>query len=137
MSTISHLRRCNAPIGREGKFTKPRQLHNTQWGYVCPAETPEGQACGLMKNLALMSYVSVSVPSELLNEYINSSGICQRINETSFDNIAKLTKVFVNGNFTCVTDEPLDLIQSIRGSKGNSLPADIGIVNDVHVSWLE
>ena len=22
---------------------KPRQLHNTHWGMVCPAETPEGQ----------------------------------------------------------------------------------------------
>lgn len=134
VSTISHLRRCNAPLGREGKATKPRQLHNTQWGYICPAETPEGQACGLMKNLALMSYVSVSTPSDLLNEYINSNGVCQRINETSFDNIARLTKVFVNGNLTCITNEPLDLIQSIRENKGNTLPADIGIINDVHAN---
>ncbi len=134
MSTISHLRRCNSPIGREGKHTKPRQLHNTHWGYICPAETPEGQACGLMKNLALMSYVSVSMPSDMLNEYINSIGICQKINETSFDNIAKLTKVFVNGSLMCITDKPLDLLQSIRDNKGNSLPADIGIINDVHVN---
>ncbi|VDO43086.1 unnamed protein product, partial [Brugia timori] len=46
-ATLSHLRRCNSPIGREGKLAKPRQLHNTQWGMVCPAETPEGQAVGL------------------------------------------------------------------------------------------
>ncbi|RIA95112.1 DNA-directed RNA polymerase II subunit RPB2 [Glomus cerebriforme] len=136
VSTISHLRRCSAPFGREGKITKPRQLHNTQWGYICPAETPEGQACGLMKNLALMSYISVSMPPDLLIEYINNSGICQRINETTFDNIAKLTKVFVNGDLTCITDEPLDLIQSIRDNKGNSLPADIGIINDVHVNEI-
>ncbi len=42
-STLSHLRRVNSPIGREGKLAKPRQLHNTQWGMMCPAETPEGQ----------------------------------------------------------------------------------------------
>ena len=29
-STLSHLRRINSPIGREGKLAKPRQLHNTQ-----------------------------------------------------------------------------------------------------------
>ncbi|CAB4429708.1 unnamed protein product [Rhizophagus irregularis] len=136
VSTISHLRRCNAPLGRDAKITKPRQLHNTQWGYICPAETPEGQACGLMKNLALMSYVSVSMPPDSLNEYINNSGICKKINETTFDNIAKLTKVFVNGNLSCITDEPLDLIRLIRDNKGNSLPADIGIVNDVHVNEI-
>ena len=56
-STLSHLRRINSPIGREGKLAKPRQLHNTQWGMICPAETPEGQACGLVKNLALMTYI--------------------------------------------------------------------------------
>lgn len=40
-STLSHLRRVNSPIGRDGKLAKPRQLHNTLWGMVCPAETPE------------------------------------------------------------------------------------------------
>lgn len=66
-ATLSHLRRCNSPIGREGKLAKPRQLHNTQWGMVCPAETPEGQAVGLVKNLALMAYISVgSLPEPIL-----------------------------------------------------------------------
>jgi DNA-directed RNA polymerase II subunit RPB2 len=40
-STLSHLRRLNSPIGRDGKLAKPRQLHNSHWGMVCPAETPE------------------------------------------------------------------------------------------------
>ena len=40
-STLSHLRRLNSPIGRDGKLAKPRQLHNTLWGMICPAETPE------------------------------------------------------------------------------------------------
>lgn len=31
-STLSHLRRINSPIGREGKLAKPRQLHNSQVG---------------------------------------------------------------------------------------------------------
>jgi hypothetical protein len=32
-STLSHLRRINSPIGREGKLAKPRQLHN-RWAYA-------------------------------------------------------------------------------------------------------
>ena len=58
-SSLSHLRRVNSPIGREGKLAKPRQLHNSLWGMMCPAETPEGQAVGLVKNLALMAYITV------------------------------------------------------------------------------
>lgn len=59
-SSLSHLRRANTPLGKEGKQAKPRQLHNTQWGMICPCETPEGGSIGLVKNLALMAYISVS-----------------------------------------------------------------------------
>jgi hypothetical protein len=29
-----------------------------QWGMLCPSDTPEGEACGLVKNLALMTHVT-------------------------------------------------------------------------------
>ncbi|KAL6637214.1 hypothetical protein ACP70R_024786 [Stipagrostis hirtigluma subsp. patula] len=38
-STLSHLRRRNSPIGREGKLAKPRQLHNSHWGMMCPEKS--------------------------------------------------------------------------------------------------
>lgn len=41
-SSLSHLRRLNTPLPKSGKLSKPRQLHNSHWGMVCPAETPEG-----------------------------------------------------------------------------------------------
>ena len=41
-SSLSHLRRLNTPLAKSGKLAKPRQLHNSHWGMVCPAETPEG-----------------------------------------------------------------------------------------------
>lgn len=30
----------------------------SQWGMLCPCDTPEGEACGLVKNLALMTHVT-------------------------------------------------------------------------------
>ena len=36
----------------------PRSLQPSQWGMVCPADTPEGEACGLVKNLALLAHVT-------------------------------------------------------------------------------
>ena len=58
-SSLSHMRRLTTPLSKQGKLTKPRQLHNSHWGMICPAETPEGSACGLVKNLTLMALVSV------------------------------------------------------------------------------
>lgn len=57
-SSLSHLRRLNTPLNREGKQVRPRQLHSTHFGYLCPSETPEGQGCGLLKNFAVTCHVS-------------------------------------------------------------------------------
>ena len=49
ISSLSHLRRINTPIDKSGKLIPPRKLHNTQWGMVCAAESPEGQSVGVVK----------------------------------------------------------------------------------------
>ncbi|CAG8827745.1 7296_t:CDS:2, partial [Racocetra persica] len=132
-STLSHLRRCNAPIDRDGKVTKPRQLHNTHWGFICPAETPEGQACGLMKNFSLMSYISVGESSKLLIDHINETGTLQAFSQTDdiLQDICTKTKVILNGNWIGVTRSPDDIVISLKEAK-KAFCEDISIVNDVN-----
>ncbi len=76
-SSLSHLRRANTPLGREGKQAKPRQLHNTQWGMICPCETPEGSSIGLVKNLALMAYISRGGSPALVLDILERFGMQQ------------------------------------------------------------
>ncbi len=52
MATLSHLRRVISPLSRAQPHFEARDLHATQWGRVCPSETPEGPNCGLVKNFA-------------------------------------------------------------------------------------
>ena len=59
ISSLSHARRINTPIDKSGKLIPPRKLHNTQWGYICPAETPEGQPVGVVKNLSYMAHITI------------------------------------------------------------------------------
>lgn len=112
-STLSHLRRTNTPIGREGKVAKPRQLHNTHWGLVCPAETPEGQACGLVKNLALMSYVSVGSASAPIIEFLEEWGM-ENLEDYNPSATPNTTKVFVNGVWLGVHRDPVHLVSTVR-----------------------
>jgi len=97
-ATLSHLRRLNSPIGREGKLAKPRQLHNSLWGMICPAETPEGQAVGLVKNLALMAYISVGSQPNPILEFLEEWSM-ENLEEVAPSAIADATKIFVNGTF--------------------------------------
>ena len=58
MGTLSHLRRVVSPLTRSQPHFEARDLHPTQFGKICPNETPEGPNCGLVKNLALMCNIS-------------------------------------------------------------------------------
>lgn len=42
---------------------------------VCPAETPEGSACGLVKNLSLMAFVSVGSQTKILSDILEDFGV--------------------------------------------------------------
>jgi DNA-directed RNA polymerase II subunit RPB2 len=67
---------------------------------VCPAETPEGQACGLVKNLSLMSFVSVGSSIKTLTDILEDFGV-EDISDmdTSMLQSKELVKIFVNGNW--------------------------------------
>ncbi|KAJ3615954.1 hypothetical protein Zmor_012164 [Zophobas morio] len=113
VSTLSHLRRLKSPIGQDGKLARPRQLHNTHWGMVCPAETPEGSACGLVKNLALMAYITVGTESEPVREFLEDWQTLS-FEETSASAIGEATKVFLNGNWVGVHSDPNELVSTLR-----------------------
>eukprot|EP00123_Amoebidium_parasiticum_P018024 comp24071_c0_seq1/m.43307 comp24071_c0_seq1/g.43307 ORF comp24071_c0_seq1/g.43307 comp24071_c0_seq1/m.43307 type:complete len:1218 (-) comp24071_c0_seq1:728-4381(-) len=130
-STLSHLRRLNTPIERGGKLAKPRQLHNTHWGMVCPAETPEGQACGLVKNLSLMALITVGSPSNPIMEFLEEAAM-ENIEEVSSMSIANSTKVFVNGNWVGVHPDPQDLVKTIRELRqAGSVSPELSVVLDI------
>ncbi len=58
MSVISHLRRVISPLSRSQPHFEARDLHPTQWGRICPSETPEGPNCGLVKNFSQLVEIS-------------------------------------------------------------------------------
>ncbi len=69
ISTLSHLRRVISPLSRTQPHFEARDLHPTQWGRLCPSETPEGPNCGLVKNFAQM--VELSTGTDDLNTIKN------------------------------------------------------------------
>jgi len=130
-STLSHLRRTNTPIGRDGKIAKPRQLHNTHWGLVCPAETPEGQACGLVKNLALMCYVTVGTPSDPIVEFMIQRNM-EVLEEYEPLRSPNATKVFVNGVWVGVHRDPAHLVKTVQElRRSNMISHEVSLIRDI------
>ena len=135
ISTLSNLRRTNTPIGRDAKLTKPRHLHNTHWGYICPVETPEGHACGLIKNLALMTLITTdrgTQQASIITGALDELGVT-RIEEVSPDAIKTSTKIFVNGAWYGVHDDAHEVVQTLltsRRARAN-ISSDVSIVHNI------
>jgi len=71
ISCISQLRRVDTGIDSQQKIIAPRLLYGNQWGYMCPSETPEGGPCGLVKQLALSTYITTQCTTEMLMRLVS------------------------------------------------------------------
>ncbi|EAY11371.1 DNA-directed RNA polymerase, beta subunit family protein [Trichomonas vaginalis G3] len=134
LSTLSNLRRTNTPIGRDGKLTGPRHLHNTHWGYICPVETPEGQSCGLIKNLALMSIVTVNRELEAgdaITRILEDTGTIP-IQQITPDQIKDSTKIFLNGAWYGIHTDAYDLMETLLSERRSlKIPSDVSFVHHI------
>ncbi|MDD4221902.1 MAG: DNA-directed RNA polymerase subunit B [Candidatus Methanomethylophilus sp.] len=106
MSAMSHLRRITSSLTRSQPHFEARDLHPTQWGRLCPSETPEGQNCGLVKNAALIIDVSQSYPDADVIHMLKEFGLASVKEED--------TKVFVNGDLVGTYPDPEKLVANIR-----------------------
>ena len=116
VSSLSHLRRINTPIEKSGELVAPRKLHNTTWGFLCPAETPEGQSIGIVKNISYLGHITIPTNSEPLYEYILPQ-IITFDNCTDITLFANMVKVFINGSWVGSTDNPLKLFKYLKEQK--------------------
>jgi DNA-directed RNA polymerase subunit B len=119
LSTISHLRRVQSPLSRTQPNFEARDLHSTHFGRICPAETPEGSNCGLVKNLALSAIISQNVPSEEVVETLYNSGVADLIsahNEIKKDG----TRIFVDGKLIGFHKNGQELTRILRDLRRNS-----------------
>ena len=64
MSFISHLRLVSSPLDPSIKIRTPHQLNTSQYGIMCPCESPDGQSVGLIKNFSIMCHITFNTKSE-------------------------------------------------------------------------
>ncbi|MED6179430.1 DNA-directed RNA polymerase III subunit 2 [Stylosanthes scabra] len=75
ISALGQMTRVSPQFEKSRKVSGPRALQPSQWGMLCPCDTPEGEACGLVKNLALMTHVTTDEKEAPLISLCYSLGV--------------------------------------------------------------
>ena len=74
ISALGMMTRISSQFEKTRKVSGPRALQPSQFGMLCPSDTPEGEACGLVKNLALMTHITTEDPEGPVRELVFALG---------------------------------------------------------------
>jgi DNA-directed RNA polymerase II subunit RPB2 len=107
---LSHLRRVSKPIDKSCKLVDPRKLANSIWGFLCIAETPEGQSVGVVKNLGYMTQITLKSDASSIHKHISP-------HMTPYSMDRNHTRVFMNGIWLGCTETPCELLEELKYKK--------------------
>jgi DNA-directed RNA polymerase II subunit RPB2 len=74
-AVIHHLRKTDLQIDKSISTAPPRRLFASQFGIMCPVDSPDGSDIGYKKALTILAQVSTAIPSKVLLESLKTSGI--------------------------------------------------------------
>uniref|UniRef100_A0A6C0IMP8 DNA-directed RNA polymerase n=1 Tax=viral metagenome TaxID=1070528 RepID=A0A6C0IMP8_9ZZZZ len=120
-SALSHLRKTNLPMDASLKIVGPRLLHCSQWGFTDPIDTPDGGNIGLHKHLSISTYISQPYSRTIIIEWLKENVGLKSISDYPIPVIAKKIKVFVNGYWCGLIEEPGETIDKIKLFRRNGL----------------
>ena len=113
LDALSNKRKIVNPMKKESKQYEPRKLHPSQWGYICPSETPEGANVGIVKNMALTSYITLTTDQTPVWRSLIRLGTTKLSDQKPFQLYGK-TKIFLNGKWLGIHKHPHELYYKMK-----------------------
>jgi DNA-directed RNA polymerase III subunit RPC2 len=115
ISALGMMTRISSQFEKTRKVSGPRALQPSQFGMLCPSDTPEGEACGLVKNLALMTHITTNDEEEPVRKLVfvlGAEDIVSMSGREIYGDGAYV--VFINGTPIALTRQPKLFLNSFR-----------------------
>lgn len=115
IATLGMMTRITSQFEKTRKVSGPRSLQPSSFGMLCPADTPEGEACGLVKNLALMTHITTDDEEGPIKRIIFMLGAEDIVTVGGSELYAPGSYVvLLNGTPLAVTRTPSQFLSSFR-----------------------
>lgn len=134
ISALGMMTRISSQFEKTRKVSGPRALQPSQWGMLCPSDTPEGEACGLVKNLALMTHITTDTDERPIIRVCYTLGL-EDINLLTGTELhgPGLFVVYLNGNVLGVSPTPHRFVRAFRRlRRAGRISAFVSIYTNTH-----
>ena len=134
ISALGMMTRISSQFEKSRKVSGPRALQPSQFGMLCTSDTPEGEACGLVKNLALMTHITTDdeeLPIKRLSYVLGCEDIIG-IDSATLHSEGNFG-VFLNGTLIGTTRFPAKFVSDFRNlRRSGKISAFISIYTNTH-----
>ena len=115
ISALGMMTRITSQFEKTRKVSGPRALQPSQFGMLCTSDTPEGEACGLVKNLALMTHITTDDDEEPVHEVVQKLASQNIVSVSGSDLYGGSSYlVFVNGTPIALSANPKQFLNEFR-----------------------
>lgn len=115
IAALGMMTRISSQFEKTRKVSGPRALQPSQFGMLCPSDTPEGEACGLVKNLALMTHITTEDAEEPVKKLVFVLGAEDIVSMSGKEIYEKgAYVVFINGGPLALTRQPKSFLTAFR-----------------------
>ncbi|CAI9273427.1 unnamed protein product [Lactuca saligna] len=129
LQMMADMRRTRQQVQYTGRVGDARYPHPSHWGKICFMTTPDGENCGLVKNLSSAGIVSTNVQENLVG-ILMESGMKELADDTS-PLFGGKHKVFVNGDWVGICDDSASLVGDFRSKRRRKeVPYQVEIKRD-------
>lgn len=122
ISALGMMTKINSHFEKTRKVSGPRSLHTSSWGMLCPVDTPEGESCGLVKNLALLAEITTDSDTRPILDLVHRLGVVG-IGSVYTREIHRdgVFCVFLNGDIVGITNKPDVLVEQFKQQRRKGL----------------
>ena len=115
ISALGMLTRISSQFEKTRKISGPRALQPSQFGMLCPSDTPEGEQCGLVKNLALMTHITTEYEEGPVKQVVALLG-AEDVSTVTGEDLYQPGSyaIFINGTPIAFTLMPKRFLQGFR-----------------------
>ncbi|XP_031475777.1 DNA-directed RNA polymerases IV and V subunit 2-like [Nymphaea colorata] len=112
LQTVSDMRKSRLQVQYTGKIGDARYPNPSYWGKVCFLSTPDGENCGLVKNLAVTGLVSTSLLDVPLDKLVDCG--MEDIDDSSLSSLHGRFKIFLNGEWVGLCEDSITFVSNLK-----------------------